>query len=612
MADIEISGLPAGTPTGAAIIPFVEGGATKRSTLTQMLAIGLAAGQAVHAVGAVGAPGVSFTGSLTSGLWAPAAGVIALSAEGVEAARVLATGGANPQLQVPAGLATKPSLKVSATEESGLYLIGAANLGVTVAGSVRWGFGGWSLNGASTASNAIQNGYGAVGTPSYTFISDIDTGMWRSAANTLDLAAGGSNILSMNPNGTGVGPTLLITNGVTSLTASTAIVQRVARLSVTLNQTSTAGASLLQLDATNTALGSGAQYFVDCQVAGTTVAGITNGTTSSTYGRFMAGGGASATPGLSFIGTTTGFYAVTSAVIGLVLTSSEKWRWNGSGYISQQTDGYIQQGNANNQLRFAGNISTAVLPSFLFDSIVAFSATTAIVQRHISLTSTINQVSAAGAGFSALQIDLTNTSLDTGAQYFVDLKVAGTTVMAIANGSTAALRGRVLAGGGANASPSLSFFSDPDTGIWSQADNQMCFVVGGTSQWVMHGATNSIQAGSTASSNIRNGSGNGTTVPSYTFQGDSDTGFGQSATSGAEDLVFIATAVARWKATTTTIEPITDLAIALGTAAKRFEMAYVPATGAHWVDADPTTIRAAIDRLAKHIATGGGTNPIVA
>lgn len=36
--------------------------------------------------------------------------------------------------------------------------------------------------------NSIANGAGAVGTPSYTFTGDLDTGMWHSAANTLDFS----------------------------------------------------------------------------------------------------------------------------------------------------------------------------------------------------------------------------------------------------------------------------------------------------------------------------------------------------------------------------------------------------------------------------------------
>ena len=39
-------------------------------------------------------------------------------------------------------------------------------------------------------------------------------------------------------------------------------------------------------------------------------------------------------------------------------------------------------------------------------------------------------------------------------------------------------------------------------------------------------------------------------------------------------------------------------------------MAYTPALGTDWVDADPATITAAIDRIARHIVSGGGAAAI--
>jgi hypothetical protein len=45
-----------------------------------------------------------------------------------------------------------------------------------------------SDTGDFTAVNSIANASGLVATPSYTFTGDLDTGMWRSAANTLDFS----------------------------------------------------------------------------------------------------------------------------------------------------------------------------------------------------------------------------------------------------------------------------------------------------------------------------------------------------------------------------------------------------------------------------------------
>jgi len=43
-------------------------------------------------------------------------------------------------------------------------------------------------SGNLTLVNSIANGAGLIGTPSYTFTGDLDTGMWHSAANTLDFS----------------------------------------------------------------------------------------------------------------------------------------------------------------------------------------------------------------------------------------------------------------------------------------------------------------------------------------------------------------------------------------------------------------------------------------
>jgi hypothetical protein len=54
--------------------------------------------------------------------------------------------------------------------------------------------------GAASATS-ITNGLGAVGTPSYTFTGDLNTGMWSPAADTIAFSEGGTEVMRINSSG---------------------------------------------------------------------------------------------------------------------------------------------------------------------------------------------------------------------------------------------------------------------------------------------------------------------------------------------------------------------------------------------------------------------------
>lgn len=129
------AGLTVGTTLGVT-------GATTLAALT-------ASGVVSLTVGAVGAPGLTFTGDTDTGMWAPGANTIAFSTNGVERLRA-----------DTAALATTLPLSLP---------------------------------------------LGAVATPSYTFTGDLNTGMWSPAADTLAWSVGGAELARIDGNGVGVG-----------------------------------------------------------------------------------------------------------------------------------------------------------------------------------------------------------------------------------------------------------------------------------------------------------------------------------------------------------------------------------------------------------------------
>ncbi len=126
------------------------------------------AGQVVIPVGVLATPGVAFTGDLDTGMWHSAANTLDFSTNAFRALQLVAS----PALSV--NYAT-----VTASATGNAVLVSAAgsdtNIGI---GLIPKGTGG------------VEGPVGAVATPGYTFTTDTDTGMWHSAANTIDFSTG--------------------------------------------------------------------------------------------------------------------------------------------------------------------------------------------------------------------------------------------------------------------------------------------------------------------------------------------------------------------------------------------------------------------------------------
>ncbi len=332
---------------------------------------------------------------------------------------------------------------------------------------------------------------GTSASPSIAFVGDTTSGFTNNGAsgfwivcagvgrwqfNSQDLSAltSGSSIGTAVVDGSfvingrasvGVTPSVVFAQvGAIAFTASTAIVQRGLRLQYIVNQTSTAGFTTLELSTTETALGSGTQYAINVMTGG---AGATRVFTVTNAGRVHAGNGTLALPAYSFVSSTSGLYHAGSEVVGMSIAGTYATQsWSVTGTSAGPTHA-MSNGN------------------------LAFTSSNT-VQRLLTLSVTLNQTSTAGS--SIVQIGTTNTALGSGAHYFLDCQVSGSIVAGITNSATAALRGRVLAGQGTTALPSLSFLAEPGTGLFydNAVDADLGFCNQGTQMLRLTAASSSF------------------------------------------------------------------------------------------------------------------------
>ena len=165
----------------------VSAGGTLRASV---VAQGIRSDQA----GAAATPSVFWTGDTNTGFYKPAADEIGASAGGTLRASVVAQGIRSDQ----AGSAAAPSVFWAGDVDTGLYHKGADNLGISCGGLV----GEWGTGGLTVASGKIASlPGGAVGAPALSFTGDADTGLYSSAADTLDLAVGGGRPVSFGTGG---------------------------------------------------------------------------------------------------------------------------------------------------------------------------------------------------------------------------------------------------------------------------------------------------------------------------------------------------------------------------------------------------------------------------
>lgn len=139
--------------------------------------------------GTAALPVVSFDSDLNTGLYRIGADNIGVSTGGTLRFDISTTVVTSTlPWRGPSGSATAPALSYSADTNTGMYRIGADDLGFTTGGTLRFDIS----TTAFTGTLPWQGQDGTAAAPAFSFSADTDTGLYRIGANNLGVATGGT------------------------------------------------------------------------------------------------------------------------------------------------------------------------------------------------------------------------------------------------------------------------------------------------------------------------------------------------------------------------------------------------------------------------------------
>lgn len=158
--------------------------------------IGLSATQLLGTAGTALLPTYAFSADPDTGMYSFAANVIGFSSSGVAAATIGSyVSGLLSGIATVAGSVGTPSYTFSGDTDTGIYSVGANTIGITTNGVLALSIS------ASVITAVLPFGFanGTAGSPSITFSADTDTGFYRTGANSLGLSVGGSLLMEFDP-----------------------------------------------------------------------------------------------------------------------------------------------------------------------------------------------------------------------------------------------------------------------------------------------------------------------------------------------------------------------------------------------------------------------------
>lgn len=126
------------------------------------------------------------------------------------------------QLKAANGTVSAPSITFGSDLDSGAYRIGANNIGVAVNGAkvLDVATTGLSVTGTITPSGVIVGSAGTNSAPGYTFSGDLNTGIYAIGADNLGITAGGTKIVDVATTGVAVTGTLSTTGALSPASLS--------------------------------------------------------------------------------------------------------------------------------------------------------------------------------------------------------------------------------------------------------------------------------------------------------------------------------------------------------------------------------------------------------
>ncbi len=166
--------------------------------------------------GTAGTPGISFSSDQDTGIYSVGANSLGVSTGGTLRLTVVSTGiTATVPLLASAGSAGAPSLGFAGDTNTGLYSIGADNLGVSIGGVLRVDLSTTAI----TSTIPYLASAGLVTAPSLSFAGDLDTGFYWIGANQVGLATGGTLRVSVSSSGMNSTIPYLAPNGLVTAAA---------------------------------------------------------------------------------------------------------------------------------------------------------------------------------------------------------------------------------------------------------------------------------------------------------------------------------------------------------------------------------------------------------
>jgi hypothetical protein len=143
-------------------------------------------------------PGIAFTGDPDSGFFSSAANTVNLSTGGTERWKVDISAVTSTLPRVaPLGAVGTPSYTFTGDLNTGIYSSGADTVDIATNGVQRVSVS----TSATTSTLPLVAPLGAVGTPSYTFTGDLNTGIYSSGADALGLVTGGTERIRIDSSG---------------------------------------------------------------------------------------------------------------------------------------------------------------------------------------------------------------------------------------------------------------------------------------------------------------------------------------------------------------------------------------------------------------------------
>jgi hypothetical protein len=155
-------------------------------------------------------PAYSFSSDNDTGIYNPAANKIAIATNGIERVTV-DTNNVTSTLDVllPDGSATTPAIGFSSETNTGIYHSGSHSLDITINGTRQLQVTDTSI----TTNEVIKNISGTVIAPSYTFTSDSTSGIYLNTAGDLRVSVSGTNVISATPSVVSVNTQVQNVNG---------------------------------------------------------------------------------------------------------------------------------------------------------------------------------------------------------------------------------------------------------------------------------------------------------------------------------------------------------------------------------------------------------------